>query len=127
MFSNYHYILADGAGHLIRFRTFALCEVEMYGKATTHNKYTNSILHQAFDLSKGVDAGMGDGLHVAQGQALAEKLHFGLILVQHLLAALAVSFLTAHLAADAAEVVISAFHAAADERALHGVKLRQDA
>ena len=54
-------------GTLFAFVPFALCEVEMYGNATTHIKYTNSILHQAFDLSKGVDAGMGDGLHVSQG------------------------------------------------------------
>ena len=68
MFSNYHCILIDGAGHLIRFYAPArYAQEEMRGIATTDNKYTKNILHQAFDLSKGIDAGMGDGLHVSQG------------------------------------------------------------
>ena len=52
MFSNYHCILVDGDGHLIRFCAPArYAQEEMRGIATTHNKYTKNILHQAFNLS----------------------------------------------------------------------------
>lgn len=68
MFSNYLCMLADGDGapySLLCPTRYA--KVMMHGMATTHHKNTKNKLNQRFDLSKGIDAGMGDGLHVSQG------------------------------------------------------------
>ena len=116
MFSNIHGILADGAGapySLLCPPRYA--KEKMHRMTTTHTKYTIIFLHQALDFSKGVDAGVGDCLNISERKPFAEQFDFALVLLQHLLLALAITFLATHLAAKAAVMVIPTFHATADE------------
>lgn len=80
-----------------------------------------------FNFSESVDAGCGDGTHIAQAEPFTEQLDFILILGPHLLAGLPVTNLSSNLAAKAAVVIVPAFHARAYERAFHRVKLGKDA
>jgi len=73
-------------------------------------QYTKMNLHQRLYLPESIDASMGDCLHVSQREAFAKQLDFGLILLENLLAAFPITFLSPHLAADTAEMVIPTFH-----------------
>lgn len=77
-------------------------------------------------FSQSVEAGPGYGLHISQGKALFKEFELVGVVQPHLLVRLAPARLSAHLAAKVAIVVIAALHPAADEGALHGVKLCKD-